>query len=89
MDNFDQFWRFLLKVQQIQQKFAAKKQCWTVGHQNNKFINTINKKNNNIDNAGRIRANLINFKLNDAKKKSFYTQATNITNRSEMILQKH
>ena len=51
-----------------QQKFAQKKQSCTIGHQNNKSININNSKNNKSDNAGQNPANLMKFKLKNAKK---------------------
>ena len=48
-------------------KVRPKKQSCTVGRQNNKSININNNKNNKSDNAGQNPANLMKFKLKDAK----------------------
>ena len=55
-------------------KVRPKKQSCIVGHQNKKSININNNKNNKSDNAGQNPANLMKFKLKNAKIIFFYTK---------------
>ena len=73
-------------MEQIEQKFATK-QSWTLGQRNNKLINFNNNKEDEIDEAGRNRSNLMKFERNNAKK-TFYTQATVLMNRARIISRK-
>ena len=65
-------------------KVGPKKQSCTVGHQNKKPININNNKNNKSDNAGQNPANLMKFKLKNAKI-TFLHQRKNISDRATIF----
>ena len=69
-------------------KVRPKKQSCTVGHQNNKSININNNKNNKGDNAGQNPANLMKFKLKNAKI-TFLHQKKHIKSSNNIFTESH
>ena len=63
------------------------KQSWTLGQRNNKSVNINNNENNKSDNAGQKPANLMKFKLKNAKI-TFLHQRKNISIRATVFLRK-
>ena len=63
------------------------KQSGTLGQRNNKSVNINNNENNKSDNAGQKPANLMKFKLKNAKRTSLH-QRKNISIRATVFLRK-